>query len=191
MIAEGRGATSPRPVTIKLNGGELVYLEQLSKERKLHRAYSSFRSTWKNGVITDAVMVGMVGEYVVASYMESKKLRISNDMDQLNSGDGGIDFVFAGHKYQIKTRVSKRNRFVRRVTDRGMLEPIVCDRFIFCSFDSKSTCEIDGWCDTDVVLGSRFSRSPRGDWWNANIPDERLEPMSDLVLLMGMEVSDE
>lgn len=191
MIAEGKGITSPRTVSIKLTGGELVYLEQLSNERKRHRAYSSFRSTWKNGIITDAVMVGMVGEYVVSSYFASRKLRIPNDMSKLNSGDGGVDFAFAGRKYQIKTRVSKRHRFVRRVTDRGALEPIVCDRFIFCSFDSKSTCEIDGWCDADIVIGSRFNRSPRGDWWNTNIPGEKLEPMDDLVLLMRMEKSDE
>lgn len=191
MIAEGKGIVAPPPVVIKLSRGDLNYLERLAKERKNHRSYSSFRSTWKNGVITDAVMVGMVGEYSVLRYLNSKRLRVSNDMEELNSGDGGIDFVFAGRKYQIKTRVSKRNRFVRRVTDRGILDPIVCDRFVFCSFDSRSTCTIDGWCDSEVVVDSRFSMSPRGRWFNANIQDEKLEPMTDLVLLMGMEKSDE
>lgn len=187
MIAEGKGIAAPSPACIKLNGGELVYIEDVARRRKSHRRYASFRSPWKNGVITDPVMVGMVGEYSVASFLERRKLRIKSDIEELNSGDGGVDFEFAGQRYQIKTRVSRRNRFVRRVSENGRLQPVVCDRFIFCSFDSKSTCLIDGWCSADVVIHSKFSKSERGDWWNTNIEDKHLEPMADLVLLMQME----
>lgn len=189
MIAEGKGIAAPNPVRIKLTGGDLVYLERIASKRKRHRAYSSSRSAWKNGVIKDSVMVGVAGEHAITMYLSQRKIIVSTDMETLNSGDGGIDFEFAGKSYQVKTRISTRNRFVRRVNEQGMLQPIVCDRFVFCSFDSKSVVLIDGWCISDVVIDSHFSKSARGNWWNTNIQDESLEPLSDLVLLMGMEAS--
>lgn len=188
MIVEGKGKVSPSPYICKLASSEIAYLQDVAQKRDKHRGYSNFQSKWKNGCIANPIFVGLVGEYVFWRALKSNRINATTDIDVLNSGDGGVDLCVCGHLYQVKTRVQRRNRLVRRVSDNGVLQPITCDRFVFCSYGPGDQCSIDGWCQSEQIIESRFEKSYRGNWWNVNVNDADLFAFKDLVLLIQMEL---
>lgn len=190
-VIEGLGNVAPPLVDIRIDDSAMACLTDIAIERNRHRGYSFSSLQWKRGSCSNPILVGLVGEYAVEQYFKRAGLQCSIVDSSLNNGDNGIDFVFAGVTYQIKTSEAIYNTcLVRRICERHSIKPLACDRFVFCKWRiGDEYCSIRGWCDKQAVLRSKIEKSKRGDWWNNAVEAKQLDRISNLVLLAAMEVA--
>ncbi len=190
-VTEGIGNVAPSLVDIKIDASAIACLKEIAVERDRHRGYGSSSLQWKRGSCSNPILVGLVGEYAVEQYLKRAGLRCSIVDSSLNEGDNGIDFVFAGVTYQVKTSEGIYGTcLVRRICERHSIRPLASDRFVFCKWRIRDDyCSIRGWCDKQTVLRSKLEKSKRGDWWNNAVESKQLDRISNLALLAAMEVS--
>jgi hypothetical protein len=194
MIIEGIGRVAPTPKRVSLSNCDLIYCREISDSRNKHRGYKSSESQWKNGICDDPVFIGTVGELALQKYLACNGLNCRIVNEDLNNGDFGIDFVWCGCKYQVKTvlNIDRENILVRRSKTNRTIDSHSASRFVFCQFSGKDkTAAILGWCNRETVVNSKYEKSPIRDagWFNNVIDRRSLLPIADLLRLMRQEAN--
>lgn len=194
-MVEGKGRVKPSPARITLTAGERAELTELARHRESYRRYQQRRDEWGSGLISDAVLLGVFGEFAVCKFY-NRRLRLSLDVDREDKprGDEGYDILpCPGARTQVKTR--KRDygsMLVRRQTKQGGVIPIFWDMCVCCTIqsnlDEPGPIEItlDGWVDHVDIVGNRYKFAKlvparRGDHLNLEVSDIDFFGVNDLV----------
>ncbi len=167
---------------------ELRWLRGLAVQREGRRGYQGSYTDWRRGIIKLPTLVGLVGEHALCLYLnKTLGLRLEVDVTDRPLGDGGVDLRPLGIPTQVKTRTRRLDVLLRRVTEDGRLLPLAWEICVSATWEMRDGYEpevvtLDGWSKVSQVLDvSEFKRGYRGDWWNLEMGDECLEPMSDMV----------
>ena len=192
MIVEGKGAVEPRPARVRITNSDLAVLRCEADRRNRHRSYSSSASQWSRGLASNPILIGMVGELAIETFLQSRGIKCSVLDFSLSDGDGGKDAVIAGVSYQVKTSAKSYDTcLVRRVVSGGRVHGLVSDRYVFCRWEvGDSHCDIRGWCDRKTLLtSSRHVKSKRGDWFNLEMPAKHFLSVESLASLIRQEAA--
>lgn len=190
---EGKGLVPPSVARVQIDSTILRHLQQIADQREKHRNYKNACSKWRQGSTTNAILIGLVGEYAFQEFLRKRGIKVAVVDDRLNDGDGGRDALIAGISYQIKTsQRAFETCLIRRVNHAKQIVPHVCDRFVFCKWTSGDEfCELRGWCNRQTILEmGKFQKGKRGgDWFNNEINVRHFDSMANLVLLIKQESS--
>lgn len=177
-FVEGDGQRPPGAVCRELPPGMRHLLRQKADERTTYRAYARRPDQWGRGFDSDAVYLGLVGEWAVCAY-----LGLPHETPLLPAGDGGQDIEAHGLRIQVKTRrrVNGEN-LIRRVDERRSMRPLPSDIYVFVQHDpvrDQSGVRLIGWeWRKGIRKGSgRLQRSRRARHFNLVIADQDLLPM--------------
>jgi hypothetical protein len=185
MLVEGVGPlVAPRPVREIISPGDYSYAVDAARSRNQFRRYDERRDQWGRGIVSDPILVGMLGEIGVCSFLNRRcGCRLCIDTELRARGDGGVDLSIAGMGIDVKTRNprSKTNLY-RRVDSRGDMRALKSQFYVFCQRVEDRVVHLLGWISADgLIERARFARSPVGDWFNLEVTDSHLEPMVRLV----------
>lgn len=192
MWIEGEGKRPPVPVRIRMSGGDMRVLLLEAQKRARHRGYESKATTWENGIcdsieidgvgrLTKAVrpiFAGLIGECGV-----SRAVGGSIDFLLLDGGDDGRDLVIHGLGIQVKLcQKSCGANLVRCRNERGYSKPITARVHVFCEWDKSDvrTVGVRGWVWSKDMVALPEVKSAVGSWWNFDVPNEMLLPVSQL-----------
>jgi len=161
------------------------------------RKYNNNRSSWKQGLKSNAIEDGKWGEVAAYCVLTRLGLNISEPNFELYpvKGDGGKDLVafsLCGYNLQIKTSSSKIGKMLVRgaklVRGQGLRRVNIDPNsiFIHVSYDKvKRLYTLDGWCFGDFVLGFDLEAPYRGnDHLNYGVPLDLMEDMHSLVEIL-------
>lgn len=183
MLVEGRGIVAPSPIRCAVSMREINQLRAIAARRNAYRGYQSRRDQWGRGLTKDPIVVGLIGEHAVLSFLNSRLgTRMSVDDRLLRVGDGGVDALVNGYSMQIKTRQRGRQNLIRTLDDRKRLIAFNVEAFVFAKFAEPSDVFLLGWITADDARGvGDFKRSRVADHFNTVVEDKELEPMSRLI----------
>lgn len=184
MLIEGEGVVAPAPVVERIGVSDFTYAVAASESRNQFRRYSDRADQWGRGFVENPILVGMLGEIALCSFLNRRVgCRLSIDTELRARGDEGVDLSTDGIGLEVKTRNSlSRSNLYRRFDRRGGLRALRADVYVFCMRASEREIHLLGWLHSDrVASDATFKKSPVGDWFNLELKDRQLEPMSRLV----------
>lgn len=116
-------------------------------------------------------VVGKIGEMALC-----KLANVEPDMDIHAFGDGGGDVRLPCGVVQAKTTTSDYpTRWVRHPIENA-------DWFAFLVWAPGSTeATVDGYASRPAVESCRLVNSPRGNWWNRDVPVAMFKPITSLL----------
>jgi hypothetical protein len=186
MQVEGKGLIAPAPEKVYLERMELEYLKSIAEAREKRRGYSRRNDSWGRGVIDNPTLMGLCGEYALASWL-TERLGIPVRLDESDTplGDGGTDFLIAAQRVQVKTRRRRGDSLLRRMNERGTLCPINWNFFVTATYNreaDESLVTLDGVTKADRWRNDgSFVVGRAGPWMNLELQDFQMEPMTRLV----------
>lgn len=200
MITEGIGKNAPQPVPVVMTNDELRCIYTIACQRAEHRAYKSRGDAWGQGIksgmelpgvgtldsATRPIYVGTCGEYAVQRYVDGRfplGHGCKVDSSLTVQGDFGIDLTAYGCKMQVKTRQDSGGlTLFKRANGEGRRLSVPSHACVFCEWTAEplSTTYLLGWQWSSWIVDRPLVRSQRGDWFNAEIHDADLLPMSRL-----------
>ena len=188
MLREGKGNIPPKPVEVPIYDNELAKLSTEAERRAKARGYAQRSDVWGNGLIRNPILVGLVGELAVTKYLASKlAIKLSVDMEDKPSGDGGNDVLVYGVSIQVKTRRQRGTVWIRRRSESGriqVLKWILCVAATWNPDDPAAVniATLDGWkMRKDLPSQSSYTDARVGFHMNLELDDSLLEPMDSLV----------
>jgi len=182
-LVEGKGKVPPSPDVVTISASEVEYVRLIAERRNSFRGYAHRQDTWGRGLIRNPAFCGLLGEHGLCSYL-NKRLgtKLAVDGELRIRGDGGRDIEIAGMSVELKTRVTGERYLVRRLDDRRRIKEIVSDYVAFSKLISEREIHLLGWqTRSQFRLLSKLVKSTRGEWWNLDIDERELRPMSQLV----------
>jgi hypothetical protein len=184
MLREGSGEVAPSPVVETISTADYAFAFRAAESRNHFRRYDDRADQWGRGLVKNPILVGMLGEIAVCSFLNRRAgCRLSIDTELRARGDGGTDLSTDGIGIEVKTRnPASLTNLYRRVDSKSDLRAMRANYFVFCQRRSERVVDIIGWKEADAfVQKAEFKKSPIGDWWNLELPDSQLEPMSRLI----------
>lgn len=185
MLIEGRGLTiAPAPITEHISDADYEYAVRVASDRDKYRRYDERHDQWGRGLIKNPILTGLSGEIGTSSFLNRRAgCRLSIDAELKQRGDGGVDLTTDGMGIQVKTRMpTSRTNLYRRIDSQKRILPLRSEFYVYCRLVSERTVQLLGWLTADATIKTaRCVRSPVGNWWNLEIEDNQLLPMSRLV----------
>jgi hypothetical protein len=201
MMTEGVGDVAPRPVKIVLPDYALQALLVEAASRAEYRQYRKQKDEWSQGLQGDVVIhnvgalrrdvrpifVGMIGEYAVCEFINSREpsARVSVDLLQKVRGDFGVDVAAFGIQMQVKTRqTAEHGNLIRIIDEHGNRKSLNAKAFVFCQWSGDKVCELLGWAWTKDIRDLRPQDAVRGKHQNIVVADWRLICMDRLAEML-------
>ena len=195
-MVEGRGATAPHPVAVRLSPTDRAFVRDAVARRMRDRGYAHRRDPWGRGLIGElAVVYGLAGEVAFSDwlYRTCRVLRPA-DVTYREFGDRGRDFEAFGLTIQVKCGGSHTSKVrIRRITESRRLCELTWDVLVqarvarpLAADGLPTAVEFLGWgWRQELTTGRRLERSRLAGHFNIVADASELQPMSrlaDLVL---------
>lgn len=194
MLIEGKGWVVPKPVDVEISQADLERLRTFAVKLAEFRRYRYSDDQWKRGLVDNQILYGLLGEQVLAGYLNRHlRTRLQVDTELMKSGDGGKDFNVFGYRIQVKNRRGGPDYLERRempVITRGTLGKLLkinADIFVKTSAPARGADDMrvataDGWLRANgLVHAGRFKAARMGRHMNLEVADRLLLPMPQLV----------
>lgn len=203
-VYEGQGVVAPARVKVTVDDAALRLLNEEAERRANWRGYAGRSDAWGRGFLQGKpvggigrvhssvlpILCGLVGEWAACDYLNRRVgwKEFATDLALRRGGDGGIDL--AGKRSCIRIQVKLRQRdksvsLVRKTRSNGSEVPQNAYVYIFTEWRYGNTCDLLGFVmQDDLLKRSPVEQSHVDTHTNYVVPDEMLQPMSRLVLMV-------